>query len=147
MTRTFTLVDDNGDEQTFKIGSDLQAGDVLVNGGEVSKPWATADWWRSVTRYKWIDDEQIVTVSVADNALYAVQSLAPEPELPRVQRGDVIEREDAERVHIYQLVIRTGNLGVVAQRRGDLWWNVAGHKWSDDEISWPVTVIDVPGEL
>ena len=119
--RTFTLVDHNGDEQTFKIGIDLQAGDVLVNGTEVSKPWATA------------------------NGLYAVQSLAPE--LPRVQRGDVIERWDAERVHIYELVIRTGNLGVVAQRRSDWWLSVSGNKWSDDEISWPVTVIDVPGEL
>jgi len=119
--RTFTLVDDNGDEQTFKIGIDLQAGDVLVNGTEVSKPWANS------------------------YALYAVQSLAPE--LPRVQRGDVIERWDAERVHIYELVIRTGNLGVVAQRRSDWWLSVTGNKWSDDEISWPVTVIDVPGEL
>lgn len=119
--RTFTLVDDNGDEQTFKIGIDLQAGDVLADGGKVSKPWAPA------------------------NGLYAVQSLAPE--LPRVQRGDVIERWDAERVHIYELVIRTGNLGVVAQRRSDWWLSVSGNKWSDDEISWPVTVIDVPGEL
>ena len=118
--RTFTLVDDNGDEQTFKIGIDLQAGDVLVNGTEVSKPWANS------------------------YGLYAVQSLAPE--LPRVQRGDVIERWDAERVHIYELVIRTGNLGVVAQRRSDWWLSVTGNKWSDDEISWPVTVIDVPGE-
>jgi len=119
--RTFTLVDHNGDEQTFKIGIDLQAGDVLANGGKASRSW------------------------VADNALYAVQSLAPEPELPRVQRGDVIEREDAERVHILELVVRTG-MGEVAQWRRDWWWSV-GYKWSDDEISWPVTVIDVPGEV
>jgi len=120
--RTFTLVDENGYEQTFLIGSDLRKGDVFADGGEVSKPLAT-------------------------NGLYAVQLLAPEPELPRVQRGDVIEREDAERVHIYELVVRTGNLRDVAQRRGDWWWSVTGYKWIDDEISWPVTVIDVPGEL
>ena len=118
--RTFTLVDHNGDEQAFKIGIDLQAGDVLADGTEVSKPWANS------------------------YGLYAVQSLAPE--LPRVQRGDVIEREDAERVHIYELVVRT-RVGDVAQWRGDWWWSVSGYKCSDDEISWPVTAIDVPGEL
>ena len=118
--RTFTLVDDNGDEQTFKIGIDLQAGDVLADGTEVSKPWANS------------------------YGLYAVQSLAPE--LPRVQRGDVIERWDAEQVHIYELVVRT-RVGDVAQWRGDWWWSVSGYKCSDDQISWPVTVIDVPGEV
>lgn len=117
--RTFTLVDDNGDEQTFKIGSELQAGDVLANGGEVLRPWVTA------------------------NGLYAVQSLAPEPEVVRVQRGDVIEREDADRLHIYHLLIRT-RTRIVAQWRGDGWWVIPGNRWSDDGISWPVTVIDVP---
>ena len=97
---------------------------VRADGTEVSKPWATAN--------------------ATANGLYAVQSLAPE--LPRVQRGDVIERWDAERVHIYELVVRTRFRGV-AQWRGDWWWSVTGYKWSDDEISWPVTAIDVPGEL
>ena len=120
--RTFTLVDENGYEQTFLIGSDLREGDVFADGGKV---------WKLL----------------GNNGVYAVQLLAPEPELPRVQRGDVIEREDAERVHIYELVIRTGNSGDVAQRRGDWWRSVTGYKWSDDDFSWPVTVIDVPGEL
>ncbi len=120
--RTFTLTDNNGDEQTFMIGADLREGDVLANGQEVQTPWATS------------------------NALCAVQSLAPEPEPPRVQRGDVLKREDAERVHINGLVIRTGT-GSVAQWRGDGWRGIPGNRWGDDQISWPVTVIDVPGEL
>lgn len=73
---------------------------------------------------------------------FRLVSLAPVP----LHVGDIIERADADRLHINELVMRDAD-GLVGWWDADEWLVVGTETpWHDNLIGWPVEVIALPRE-